>query len=296
MLAAAAAGTPLSPAGGSESTTASKTLNGQADAIVIDTNVDLCCWPYRTLKYGKTEDLVAKLSRHGVRQAWAGSYDALFHKNLDAVNQKLADECQSKGGGMLVPFGAVNPAWPDWEEDVRRIDEEYGMAGIKLIPGYHGYTLDDLEFVRLLEAAADRELLVQIAIDMEDERMRHPRVMVPVVDVSPLPAALRRVPGARVVLVNPFRHVRRDDLSSMITDTNVHFEISNLDGTGGLERILRGEHWYLHQIPADRLLFGSHVPFFPLENSLFKFVESNLSESEYGAILYGNAERLLSDA
>lgn len=290
MLAAAAAGTPASITAAEASyAPASQPTDGD----IIDVNVDLCCWPYRSLKYGETDALVRKLRSHGVRQAWAGSYDAMLHKNLDAVNRQLAAECM-RHNGFLIPFGAVNPAWPDWEEDLRRVDEEYGMAGIKLIPGYHGYTLDDPDFVSLLGQAAERDLVVQIAIEMEDERMRHPRAEVPVVDVVPLSEAMDQAPGVRVVLINPFRHVRKERVTHIVEETDALFEISNLDGTGGVELTLTGDHWYVSgaPVPAERLLFGSHAPFFPLESALFKFMESELEADVQQAILSGNAENM----
>src|SRR5437763_2428266 len=82
---------------------------------IVDTNVHLFDWPFRKLKYARTEALIAKLRKHRITQAWAGSFEAVLNKQLDGVNQKLADECRTRGGGMLIPFGSVNPAWPDWE-------------------------------------------------------------------------------------------------------------------------------------------------------------------------------------
>ena len=97
----------------------------------------------------------------------------MLHKQLDAINRRLAEECRARGDGMLVPIGSVNPAWPDWEEDLRRCHEQYRMPGVRLYPAYHGYTLDHPEFARLLGEAAKRGLLVQIVLRMEDERVHH---------------------------------------------------------------------------------------------------------------------------
>src|SRR5205823_2090521 len=49
---------------------------------LIDTNVHLFEWPFRRLKYAQTPALVAKLKKHRVSEAWAGSFQALLHKNL----------------------------------------------------------------------------------------------------------------------------------------------------------------------------------------------------------------------
>src|SRR5262245_65630232 len=88
--------------------------------VIIDTNVHVFDWPFRKLKYAGAKALVAKLRKHRITQAWAGSYEGLLHKNLDGVNARLAEECQANGDKMLVPFGTVNPALPDWEEDLHR--------------------------------------------------------------------------------------------------------------------------------------------------------------------------------
>src|SRR5256884_8705318 len=84
---------------------------------IIDTNVNLFNWPFRALKYRDTRALVAKLKKHHVVEAWAGSFEALFSKDINGVNERLAAECHEHGRGFLIPFGAINLAWPDWQED-----------------------------------------------------------------------------------------------------------------------------------------------------------------------------------
>src|SRR5262249_39374525 len=81
--------------------------NGDTDAPpdIIDTNVHLFDWPFRKLKYAGAKALVAKLRRHRITQAWAGSYEGLLHKNVDGVNARLAEACQANGAGILLPFG-----------------------------------------------------------------------------------------------------------------------------------------------------------------------------------------------
>src|SRR6185369_3562981 len=107
---------------------------------------------------------LAKLKKHRITQAWAGNFEAVLHKNFDLANARLAEECRANGSGMLLPFGSVNPIWPDWEETLRRCHETYRMPGIRLYPNYHGYALDRPEFLALLGRATERGMLVQIAI------------------------------------------------------------------------------------------------------------------------------------
>ncbi len=218
---------------------------------IIDCNVHLFEWPFRRLKYAQTEALVAKLRKHRIKQAWAGSFEAVLHKQLDAINRRLADEWRTRGDGVLIPFGSVNPAWPDWEEVLRRCHEQYHMPGLRLYPAYHTYTLDHPEFVRLLNEAAKRGILVQIAMRLEDERVHHPAIDVPTVNATPLTDALKRVANAKVQLVNSAGPLLGGNVSALVRETQVTFDIAATEGNGGVGRLIEGKNpSYRGAIPA----------------------------------------------
>jgi predicted TIM-barrel fold metal-dependent hydrolase len=253
---------------------------------LIDTNISLSRWPCRRLPLDETPALVARLRSQGVKQAWAGSFDGLLHKDIASVNARLAADCRKNGRGVLVPFGSVNPRLPDWEDDLRRCQEEHKMPGIRLHPNYHGYKLDDLAFARLLDLARERGLIVQLAVSMEDERTQHPLMRAPRVDVTPLIALLASQPNLRIVLLNWSRGVSSSLLAKLSAAGSVCFDIATLDGVGGVANLLE-------QVPLERVVFGSHAPFFYLESAVLKLKESALSESQVAAIQAANARRLL---
>jgi predicted TIM-barrel fold metal-dependent hydrolase len=261
---------------------------------IIDTNVHLFQWPFRRLKYDRTEALVRKLRRHRIVQAWAGSFEALLQKQLDGVNRRLADECRDRGDGLLIPIGSINPVWPDWEEDLRRCHEQYRMPGIRIYPAYHGYALDHPELLRLLGTAARRGLLLQIVIRMEDERVHHPSIMAPAVVASPLPEVLGKVPEARVQLLNADTVFRSGRVPALIARTRTTFDIAAVEGDGGIGRLIADTHpTYRGGVPVGRLLFGTHAPFFPCESALLKLFESPLDRPQLDQIMFANARRLL---
>ena len=253
---------------------------------IIDTNVSLSSWPTRHLPLGDPSQLVAKLRQHGVVQAWAGSFDGLLHKDMAGVNLRLAEACRKFGDGLLVPFGSVNPTLPDWEDDVRRCEEEHKMPGIRLHPNYHGYQLSDPRFVRLLDLAEERGLIVQLVLTMEDERMQHPLLRVPHVDTEPLLQQVGDRPNLPIVVLNAFRSLRANQAAKLVAAGNLFFEIAMLEGVGGIEKLLP-------EVPLDRVLFGSHTPLFIFESALGKLRESDLSGGVLQAICHDNARHLL---
>jgi len=262
------------------------TTTRPSSETLIDVNVSLSRWPLRRVRYDDTPALAAMLRSQGVSQAWAGSFDALLHKDIGSVNARLADESRRHGRGLLAPFGSINPKSPDWEEDLRRCSEEHHMPGIRLHPNYHGYKLDDPNFVRLLKLAADHRLVVQLAVLMEDERMMHPLLRNDPVDLAPLAKIVKQTPGLRLVLLNGLGKLSAQPLIDLIAAGDVYVEISMLEGVGGVANLLL-------QVPLDRVLFGSNAPLFYFESALLKLKESPLNEGQQRAISYKNAHHLV---
>lgn len=264
---------------------------------IIDTNVHLFAWPFRRLKYAGTQALVAKLRRHRVTRAWAGSYEGILHKDLDGVNARLSEECRANGAGVLLPFGTVNPALPDWEADVRRCHEQHRMRGIRLYPSYHNYTLARPEVARLLQVAQDRGLVVQLAVRLEDPRVQLPVTRTPSVDVTGLPELLAALPTLRFQLLNAFNateSLRGPVGRRLIEQTRATLDISHVEGQGGLARLIAGDaDAGRPPLPVDRIVFGSHAPYFPCESAVFKLFESPLGRADLEKVMRGNAERFL---
>ena len=252
---------------------------------LIDTHIHLSRWPCRRLPLDETANLVEALQSRGVIQAWAGSFDALLHNDIAGVNGRLAEECR-RHASFLIPFGSVNPMLPDWQEDLRRCHEQFRMPGVRLHPNYHGYRLDDPVFGELLRQCAERKLAVQLSVLMEDKRVQHRLLPVPPVDLAPLPEAMKRAPGVKLQLLNAFQ-VLRGELLLRLAAAGVCFETATIEGVGGVHKVLG-------QIPQERLLFGSHAPFFVFESAKLKLAESDLTAEQMKAVCEENARRFIS--
>ncbi len=253
---------------------------------ITDVNVSLSRYPFRRLPLDEPQTLVPKLRSLNITQAWTGSFDALLHRDIAAVNERLFDDCRRHGQGVLIPFGAINLMLPDWLEDMRRCHEIYRFPGVRLHPNYHGYKLDHPAFVQLLEQATKRDLIVQLTDHIEDDRTLHPLVRVAPVDFSPLIKLMPQFPATKLILLNALKMSRGEPLASFSPFANVHLDITALEQVGGIRSVL-------DRFPATRLLFGSHAPFFYPESSVLKLQESALSGEALNQICHENALHLL---
>lgn len=254
--------------------------------MTVDVNIHLGRWPFRRLKGDEPAELIAKLKAQNVQSAWAGSFDALLHRDLAAVNARLADDCQRHGKDLLVPFGTVNPALPFWEDDLRRCREVHHMPGLRLYPAWHGYRLDHPSFAALLKAAAAHGLIVQLALRLEDERTLHPLLRLHPIELTPLSELVGSLPRLRLVLLDHTGVASADFLKKLTRAGQVYVDIATVEGIGGVAQLVQ-------TVPSDRVLFGSHYPFYYYESAMLKLRESKLDLAQERAILRENAKRLL---
>ncbi|QDU61981.1 Amidohydrolase [Planctomycetes bacterium Pan216] len=257
-------------------------------APIIDVNVHLSRWPFRRLPDDEPERLAKRLRDQGVASALASSFDGLLHLDLGEVNRRLVDACASKGQGVLTPVGAVNLALPNWESEVRWCARTPEVVGVRLWPGYHDVGLDDPRFDDLCAACAEESLLLQLVMRLEDARTEHPRFRSRKVELAALPDLLRRHPRLRVILLNPGKDVSAEAAGKLAQAGNLYFDIGMIEGTGAI-----GLRRYLTPALAERLLFGSHSPFFYFAATTLRLHECQPKERDLKGILHANARRLL---
>ena len=250
---------------------------------IIDTNLSLFQWPFRRLPLDDTALLIKKMRALGITRGWSGSLEAILHRDIGSVNGRLADLCAKYP--ELTPIGSINPTFPDWQGDLSRCLKEYKMPGIRLHPGYHGYTLADRTFAQVLEKATKAGGFVQIAVTMEDPRTQHPRMRVPDVNLAPLTKLMREHPGARVQLLN--LRPRAAQIDSLAKIPGVYLDTARVEGTDGVPALL-------DKMPSGRALFGTHAPLLIPEAALIRTHESNrLDKKALRSLLAGNAQTLL---
>jgi predicted TIM-barrel fold metal-dependent hydrolase len=257
------------------------TVGDSVPEEMVDTNVSLGQWPFRRLALDETQLLIAKLRSLGISQAWAGTFEGLLHRDIRAVNDRLAAACEPYH--ELVPVGSLNLGLPDWEGDLERCLSVHAMSIIRVHPGYHGYDLLDRRFSELLRRAAVDNFLVQLSAAMEDTRTQHALVQVQDVDLLPLPQLMSLYPKAHVQLLNA--RLRGRQLLDLFAAPRLYTDIARAEGTDSVAELLR-------VAPARRVFFGSHAPFLIPEASMMRVYESGVDFDHLRGLLVVNAKTL----
>ncbi|UUO06193.1 amidohydrolase family protein [Blastopirellula sp. J2-11] len=252
----------------------------------VDVNVYLSRWPFRRLRDDTPDALASMLRSKGITQAWTGSFDGVFHKDIGAVNRRLSEACAQHGDGLFIPFGSINPLLPQWQDELHLCAEKYQMPGIRLHPNYHGYDLKEARFQELLQRAAERNLIVQLCGWLEDPRTQHPQMRVPTVNLAPLGDLAASTAGLRLVLLNGVNSAAGKAQAELLNLPNVYCDIAQLESSEGVSKLLA-------TTTAEHLLFGSYSPMFYFDSARLKLAESVLTPQQEQAIRFGTAHTLL---
>lgn len=256
--------------------------------MTIDVNAYLGHFAFRQLRYNTAAGLLRLMDRAGIDQAWVSSASAITYRNAQAGNEEVATEVK-RHRDRLIPFAVINPFYAGWQEDLRICHEEFGMQGLRLYPKWHHYSLADPFCRELIQAAAERGMVVSIPIRAEDYRQRSWLVDVPDVPLEEITALVKACPQAAFILVNGIGFIhsplgRRDNG----LPANYFLEISRLSA------VLADEIGQLiAQLGADRIVFGTGMPFNYPDPALVKLEVLAASEEDKAKIRGRNAAGLL---
>ena len=256
--------------------------------MIIDTNAYLGPFAFRQLRQNTAEGLLRLMDEKGIDKAMVSSAAAITYRNAQPGSEEVA-QATAPHRDRLIPFAVVNPFYAGWKDDLKICHEELGMKGLRLYPKWHNYSLADGCCLELIHQAAERGMLVSIPIRVEDYRQRSWLVDVPDVPLPEIVALVKACPEARFLLVNGAGYTG-SSLGKKESDlpANYWIEISRLSA------LLADEIGTLvSRLGADRLVFGSGMPFKYPDPALLKLEVLDASAQVREAIQGGNAARLL---
>lgn len=245
----------------------------------MDVNVSLGKWPFQDLRPDTAESLAMHLQAEQISSAWVSSVDSILFEDPDVHDARLFKEL--KQYPSLIPVKTINPMLANWEDSLKRAVEELGARSVKIYMNYHRLSARDYRVCRFMEVFSAYRLPLMIQMRVDDERNQHPLMRVPAVGAQQIVQLAGYFPETNLIVLGPLS----SDLAAIGSFDNVYVDISFADGVDVVSGML-------DKIPVERVLFGSHTPFFYTRSAKMKLERAGIDEDQKLAIGHGNARRL----
>ena len=217
-------------------------------------------------------------------------------QKVQSINDLSATLTEKEG---LICFGCVHPDMENAKGEIARI-AKMGIKGIKIHPVYQGVDIDDLRFLRILDAAAENGLIV---VTHNGDDIGFPDV----VHCTPQMArnALRQVGDVKLVLAHMGGWKNWNEVADALLDTSAYLDTAF--SLGALvqseprhyspeeERLLSEEDFcaLVRAFGAHRILFGTDSPWSDQKREVEAISALPLTEDEKKSIFSENAKQLL---
>ncbi len=215
-----------------------------------------------------------------------------INSSAAALNEKFFDD-------GIFSFGCIHPDFTNFREELSRV-KNFGLKGIKIHPVYQAANLDDVKFIRILDRAAELDLIVVthagLDIGFPGEVRCSPQMIKNVVET---------VGNFKFVAAHMGGWKNWRDVLKILGDTKIFIDTSFSTG----EIIPRNDFaWnaddlklldaaqfmeFVKIFGVDRILFGTDNPWTSARTSIDFIKNLPLNDDDKSKILGRNAERLL---
>ncbi len=163
---------------------------------MTDHNCFVGNWPFYRLDNADLGSLIEEHAACGIDHGYVSSLQSIFYNDFYEAEEELGRMIGNSGYFHTV---IPNPTVQCYEHALKRCFDEFDVRGIRLVPGYQGYSLEHggLELVK--RYAGERNIPIFINARMTDERMTH-MITPEIPTVKELADFVRSAPDIKVVL------------------------------------------------------------------------------------------------
>jgi uncharacterized protein len=248
--------------------------------VIVDINAFAGHWPFSPIA-ADLPHVRTSLAALGVERICVSPLEAAWCRNPHLANAVLYEAAAEFPDVWLAPV--LDPTVATWREELSRAVAQPRVRIVRLLPTYSPYSLAEAD--PLLAALAEAGLGALVQTRLEDPRSQHPLAQVPDLPAATVADAAARHPGLTVILGGARTAEIRGLGERLLAPPDFYADVSQADGLDAV-RLLVEEGL------GEKLLFGSHTPFFIPEAALARVV-TDLPDAAAAAILGGNAARAL---
>jgi len=234
--------------------------------MLIDVSTAVGPWPFLDLKGTEPEDLSMEILKKEIDAALVSPNEAVCHKNPHMFNQKHIDRL--KPFPNLIPVPVINPLLKDMEDQLKSVHKK-GVPAVKIYPNYHGYNPDCEEVVKMINICAEYDLTLMIQTRVMDERGHHPVMLVRDVEMEGILDVIEKGKNVPVVICARNYIYTEEKINRIIERPQTYVETSFMELALNHISTLNQVRCNLNY-NYDRLLFGTHYPFFYMQANIVK--------------------------
>lgn len=251
----------------------------------IDSSFYCGPYPFRPLPAATPDGLRVLMSEAKAEAAVVTPFPALFYnRGWEALEEWRV----AFAGDSRVRFWAViNPAFPGWEADLEAAASASEVAGVRLCPRYHGYSLSHPSLAELAQRAARQSLPVNLLARLLDDRL-HPCMLRvdPPLDLQEVSGLLKRAPDLPWVLSGFYAAELNTLYPALRAAARAHVDIGCVKPP---------EFWWeevVERLAPERLLLGTGAPLYYHAGTRLSFERSALPEEIRSLVLRDNPRQL----
>lgn len=147
---------------------------------MLDFNCYIGSWPFHPLAVETFEELQALHKENGITGGFVSSLKSIFHRDYFDSEQELYETLKGTNYRQVM---TVNPLFPACLDVVRYGIENWNIAGVRVLPTYHGYDLTAPQLEELCQVLKEAGLPLFLTLNLED--VRNSYLLIP----QPRPAA-----------------------------------------------------------------------------------------------------------
>ncbi len=221
------------------------------------------------------EGMLEIMDRENIESVFCAPHSALFDPG---VQNKEIEEVMEKYPGRFKGYFTFNPNYSqEFEKNISRVMTVPGYIGFKFLPTYHHYPIDGANYRPALEFADRHGLPILIHTWGNNDPHNGPR-------------HIEKAAGTYKNAIFIMGHSAPGELDGAISVAkryeNVYLDLCDIHRHSGIvDKMVKA-------IGADRVLFGTDIPWYDPGYGIGSVLFSHVSDEDKYKILYRNAKAL----